>query len=282
MTVIRMFDDDDLVDVTIRGARIGIQGDHHVSLFLDAVDDPIVVPVNDDNGEPLAAVSISDAVPQVRKGQLWRSVQYGFLFFATQPIVVSDNVPVDGDVQMIMPNNEALSVAEVVAIWGRLELVAEEAYPPPDDDLAADAGPAPDAIRIPAADVRLGDRLHTHLDRWHLVEALDQPANEGPALTRLYTDLEPRGLLFRYDDEVWVRRSGAQDHPLYDAVAGFDLVDAKGSVQFDWLAPGDEPQPGDKDVTKASEVVPPAPEAVAADKAATQLLPKVTDEEPAR
>lgn len=274
MTV-HMFDIGDRVDVTIRGAFLGVHGDHAVSLYLVGVDDPIVVPVHTDQGEPLDSVTVTDAVPEVRPGQLWRSVERPrYLFFATLPTWVLDGVEVDGPVQLVTQHNRPVSPQEAVRHWGPIELVADEAEPELDAQTAG--RPAADAVLLAAAKVRLGDQLYSP-QGWHQVTSLEQPANEGPDMVRLYTEPHPHGLLYGDDDEVWVRR--AEDNPLYDTLVRRDPSDG-----FAWVDASGESLPAGPTIDEVAPAVDPADEHAQVVQDAAAVMQPLTDEpqEPAR
>lgn len=277
----------DRVDVTICGAVLVHQGDHHVTLALDGVDDPINVPICADDGGWLRTVTVAAAVPEVRKGQVWRSVRDGFLFFATQPIDVVDGQRADGPVQFIMPNNEGKTPAQVVDIWGKLELLAEEGPAGPGEcDSTPGQGPTADAIPVEAAGVRLGDKIFTpdHRVQWQTVDSIEKPANEAPGLVRLYTDHEYLGLLYKATDMMWVLAPAATADVVNPLDEWPQPTEPDDATWDGYLRPLGEPQPGDKDLTASPAqgvAVPLALEPSAAGEAATAILPRITDAGPA-
>lgn len=254
----------DRVDITIRGARFERQGDHEVDVYLAGLEEPIRVRTVDDDGEPLDDVIVDHHVPTVQRSDVWQARYGGTLFFGVQ----ADGCPV----QLATGDNRAYDPKVVVEHWGPIDLIASAAE--------HRAGPDPEAIRLSAVDVRVGDQVF-HGHNWHRVLGAEQPANEGDDHVRLYTHYTMvRGLLFHVGDDLWVLRS--EDTPV------FAEVDSRRAEEQDpwsgFLRPDDEPQPGDNAITTSLEEVP-APLALeppAASEAATQFLPKVTDDEPVR
>lgn len=247
MDVIRRFTDNDLVDVTIRAAAVSYQSDHHICLYLDGADDPLIIPIADDEGQPLAGVDVDHAVPRVESGEVWRS-RGGLLFLATEH---------DGQVLLVGSDHKAATVAEVVATVGPIERIAAEDFPVP-------AGPDPDAVLVPADKVQMGDSLHRP-EGWHTVTGVQNPALDHGGHVRIFTSGSPlTGLLYACDDEVWVL-PGRVDAPVYELAARLQTDPASQELRG-WL-----------DVTRPTPppAAPPTPPPAISD---TVVMAAITDD----
>jgi hypothetical protein len=148
---------------------------------------------------------------------------------------------------MIAADQHAYAPQAVVEHWGPIDCIASSAYV---DPAPPQAKPHPDAQLMSVVDVRIGDGL-LNTGEWHVVLGHQDHANEGPDYRRFYTDLAiTHGLLYRYTDDVWVLRPGGNTPPIYAEVD----TPAPGPEDEQWpgfLRPVDEPQPGDKQLTRS-------------------------------
>lgn len=149
----------DRVDIVIRGAEVVVHGNGEISFGIDGLNqDLCILPVIDDDGQPLAAVTVTQTLPEVHAGDVWRARRSGCLYLG-----------VATDYGKLLANavGEMYHVATVIDQAGPLDLVLSENLGPvidsgPDDRPAmyhlpdpesAAASDEPESTDAPAAAV---------------------------------------------------------------------------------------------------------------------------------
>jgi hypothetical protein len=112
-----VFREDDLVDIVIRGAEVVLHAADELTFTLRGRHLNIdAVPLVDDDGRRLASVTVTATPPVVRPGDLWRSVNRGFLFFGYEHAGVA---------YLMMADGQPHSAEDAVRLYGELERIVD-------------------------------------------------------------------------------------------------------------------------------------------------------------
>lgn len=164
------FREGEFVDVHIRGAEVVAHGPDQLTMYLKGCDlDVFEVPLSDDDGGPLLAVTVTHAVPNVQPGQVWESVRDGCRFFV---IVDLDRL------RLISVDNIPHSPEYATAIYGQLQLVSQPPGPAPAEP--AEIPTYAEAVRHISGDV-FGPPHPGHPDAWPAFTVPDRSNSDSDA-----------------------------------------------------------------------------------------------------